>query len=65
MLTQAEVEIRTRALRLGLWLGAGTVAAVTAGLALDPRDGHRPLLLGLTLAAAAFVALAARVPWSA
>jgi two-component sensor histidine kinase len=58
-----ELDFRSQALRAGFWLGWLGIAAVLVGLALDAGSRHRPLLLGLTLAAAACNAAALRIPW--
>jgi two-component sensor histidine kinase len=58
-----ELDFRSQALRAGFWLGWLGIAAVLIGLALDGSSRHRPLLLALTLAAAACNVAVMRVPW--
>jgi len=58
-----ELDFRSQALRAGFWLGWLGIAAVLIGLALDGSSRHRPLLLALTLTAAACNTVAMRVPW--
>jgi two-component sensor histidine kinase len=58
-----ELDFRSQALRAGFLLGWLGIAAVLIGLALDGSSRHRPLLLALTLTAAACNTAAMRVPW--
>ena len=58
-----ELGFRSAAVRVGLWLGWASIAAVLAGLALDVGAQHRWLLFGLTLGAAASNTVAMIVPW--
>jgi two-component sensor histidine kinase len=58
-----ELDFRSQALRAGFWLGWLGIAAVLVGVALDPGSRHRPLLLALTLTAAACNTAAMRIPW--
>jgi two-component sensor histidine kinase len=58
-----DLGFRSAAVRVGLWLGWASIAAVLAGLALDVGARHRWLLIGLTLGAAAANTIAMVVPW--
>ena len=58
-----ELDFRSQALQLGLWLGWLSIIAVLIGLALDAGSKHRWLLLALTLTAASGNAAAMFVPW--
>jgi two-component sensor histidine kinase len=58
-----ELDFRSQALRAGFWLGWLGIAAVLVGVALDPGSRHRPLLLTLTLTAAACNTAVMRIPW--
>jgi two-component sensor histidine kinase len=60
---RVELDFRSQALRAGFWLGWLAIVVVLVGLALDPGSKHRPLLLSLTLAAAACNTAAMRIPW--
>jgi two-component sensor histidine kinase len=57
-----ELHFRTQALQVGFWVGWLSIVAVLGGLALD-GSGHRGLLLGLTLTAAAANAATMLIPW--
>ena len=61
--TLSELGVRSAALQAGFWLGWISIVAVVAGLALDVGARNRPLLVGLTLTAAAANAVAMAVPW--
>jgi two-component sensor histidine kinase len=58
-----ELDFRSRALQLGIWLGWISIVAVIAGLGLGAGAKHRWLLVGLTLTAAAANTVAMVVPW--
>ena len=58
-----ELDFRSQALQLGLWLGWLSIIAVLGGLALDAGSKHRLLLLVLALTAASCNAAAMFVPW--
>jgi two-component sensor histidine kinase len=60
---RVELDFRSQALRAGFWLGWLAIVTVLVGLALDPGSKHRPMLLSLTLAAAACNTAAMRIPW--
>jgi two-component sensor histidine kinase len=57
-----DLELRTQALRIGLWAGWLSLAIVFAALAVA-GGAHRVALIALTVAAAAAHAAAMRVPW--
>jgi two-component sensor histidine kinase len=61
--SRIDLDVRTRALRLGLWVGWLSLGVVLAALALDRAAAHRLPLVALTLAAAAANGAAMRVPW--
>ena len=54
---------RFAAVQVGYWLGWASIVAVLAGLAFDVSAGHRWLLVGSTLAAAAGNTVAMVIPW--
>lgn len=64
----AELEVRSAALRAGVWLGWFSIAALLTGLALGLPARHRTLLFALIVLAAAANGLMLAVPrrwWSA
>jgi two-component sensor histidine kinase len=61
--THVELAFRARALQLGFWLGWVAIVAILGGLALDVGSRHRPLVLGVTITAAACNTAALFVPW--
>jgi two-component sensor histidine kinase len=58
-----ELAFRARALQLGFWLGWVAIGAVLAGVAFDVGSKQRPLVLAVTVTAAAFNTAALFVPW--
>ena len=58
-----ELAFRARALQLGFWLGWVAIGAVLAGVAFDVGSKQRPLVLAVTVTAAACNMAALFVPW--
>jgi two-component sensor histidine kinase len=58
-----ELDFRSQALKLGVWLGWVSIITLLGGLALDAGSKHRWLVLALTLTAATCNAATMFVPW--